>query len=179
MAKASKKISEFSLVQGYLTRLSGGLAVGVVKICERKTGSVTDEELAKKLKVKVTEVRTILNRLHYAGIACYKKTKNRKTGWYSYTWAIKPRRVIELLLEEQAKEIEKLESKQRFEKDYTFFICKDRCSTFPFEIAAEYQFKCPACGKTMDLADNEKMAKGRNKQISDLKKEVEELRKIS
>ena len=173
-----KRVSNFGMVQQYLKNLAGEPCVDILKICERKDDEVTDEELAKKMHLKVTEIRAVLNRMHYMGIACYKKTKNKRTGWYSYTWEIKPRRVVELLLEEQAETIAKLETKQSFEKDYTFFSCKTNCSSFPFEIAAEYQFKCPTCGKTMDLADTEKRTRGVNKQITDLKKEFEELKKV-
>jgi len=167
------------LVQDFLRNVGGEAAIGVTTIYEKKGKQVTDEELAKKMKVKVTEIRTVLNRLHYRGIACYKKTKNKRNGWYNYTWEIKKRRIVELILERQQENIEKLEAKQVFGKNYTFFSCKSNCSIVPFEIAAEYQFKCPECGTTMNAFNYEKRLEEINSQIDGLKKGVGELKKMA
>lgn len=173
-----KNFIRLPLVQEFLQGTGGDAAVGVAIFCEKKNKRVTDEEIAKKMKVKVTEIRTVLNRLHYRGIACYKKTKNKKNGWYNYTWEIKKQRIVELIIEEQKENIEKLEAKQNFEKNYTFFGCKNSCNIVPFEIAAEYQFKCSECGQTMDAFDYSKKLKGINQQIDTMKREVGQLEKI-
>ena len=165
-------------MQAFLRNVGGEAAIGVTTICEKKKKHVTDEELAKKMKLKVTEIRTVLNRLHYRGIACYKKTKNKKNGWYNYTWEIKTKRIVELILEEQKENIEKLETKQDFGKNYSFFSCKNTCDIAPFEIAAEYQFKCPECGETMNSFDYSKRLENINSQIDSMKKEVEKLEKM-
>ena len=166
------------VVQDFLTKVGGEAAVGVTILCEKKGKCVTDEELAKKMKLKVTEIRTVLNRLHYRGIACYKKTKNKKSGWYNYTWEIKKKRVLELILEQQHEMIEKLEAKQSFGEKYSFFNCKNDCEITPFEIAAEYQFRCPTCGETMATFDYSKRLESINSRIEELKGEVGELKKI-
>lgn len=172
------KITRFPIVQDFLKNVGGEYAIDLVKICETKNDGATDEELAKKLRLRVTEVRTILNRLHYRGIAFYKKTKNTRTGWYNYAWGIKSHRVIELLLAEQKEVIEKLETSQSFEKTYSYFSCRKNCTAVPFEIAAEYQFKCPECNGTMEAVNSEERAKKLSKQIIGLKKGVEEMQKI-
>src|SRR3989344_1215572 len=112
MAKQpTKKIYEIQMAQEFLKSVGGEYALELVKICDNKKRPVTDEEIGKKLPLKVTEIRTVLNRLHYRGIACYQKTKNPKTGWYSYTWEVKSNRIAELILEGRAEEITKLERK--------------------------------------------------------------------
>lgn len=166
------------LVQDFLRNVGGESAIGVAIVCEKKGKHVTDEELAKKMKLKVTEIRTVLNRLHYRGIACYKKTKNKRNGWYNYTWEIKKKRIVELILEEQKETIEKLETKQDFNKNYSFFSCRNSCEITPFEIAAEYQFKCPECGETMNSFDYSKKLQNINSQINTLRKGVGELEKM-
>ena len=176
---AKKYFARVPIVQDFLRNVGGEPAVGVASICERKGKRVTDEELAKKMRLKVTEIRTVLNRLHYRGIACYRKTKNKKSGWYNYTWEIKKRRVIELVLEEQKESIEKLEAKQDFGKNYSFFNCKNSCDLVPFEIAAEYQFKCPECGETMNAFDYTKTLQDINCQIEKLRKEVVKLKQLA
>jgi len=167
------------IVQEFLRNVGGEAAIGVATIYEKKGKRVTDEELAKKMRLKVTEIRTVLNRLHYRGIACYKKTKNKKNGWYNYTWEIKKKRIVELVLEAQQENIEKLEAKQAVGKNYSFFSCKKNCGVVLFEIAAEYQFKCPECGETMNSFDYTERLQNINSQIEELRKEVGELKKVA
>ena len=153
------------LARNFIVNTAGEKAVDLVRVCQDKKKRFSDEEIAKQTKMKITEVRAILNRLHYRGIACYDKKKNNKTGWYSYTWEIKTKRIAELIIEEQGGKIENLEKKLGFEKDYVFFSCKQMCDSVPFEVAAEYQFKCPKCGGTMEIVDNKKRIKDIKKQL--------------
>jgi transcription initiation factor TFIIE subunit alpha len=175
MAK-SKGLSDLPVIQEFIKQVGGEFALDLVQYCEKKTSEVTDEEIAKKTKAKITDIRTTLNRLHYRGIAYYQKTRNQKTGWYSYTWSIKTKRIAELIIEQQTEQIEKLEKKRDFEKNYVFFNCKKGCGSHPFEIAAEYQFRCPECGKMLESTNNEKKLKEIDKKIQEIQKQVAELR---
>jgi transcription initiation factor TFIIE subunit alpha len=171
-------VLQFQGAKELLETIGGETAVKITKIYEKKDKKVTDEEVAKKLKLKVTEVRTILNRMHYRGVSCYHRTKNSKTGWYSYSWEIKTRRVLELLLEQHIERIEKLEKKKSFEENYALFSCKKNCDYIPFEIATEYLFKCPECGALLEAVDNKKRMKDFESQLEMLKKEREKIEKI-
>ena len=158
--------------------VAGDYAVGLIKVYEKKRKSLSDEEIARALKLKVTEVRTILNRLHYRGISFYHKSKNRKTGWYSYTWDIKIKRLAELLLEVQEERLEKLQNRKVMEGTFVYFSCKKSCDNILFEIAAEYQFRCPDCGENMVAIDIKKQAKETEKQLTTLRDEIVALREI-
>src|SRR3989344_8140025 len=118
---SKKKIYEYFIVKDFLNSVAGDRALELVTICLNKNKPVTDEEIGKKLPLKITEIRTILNRLHYRGIACYNKTKNNETGWYTYTWEIKQRRIVELIIEQHSELLQKLEQKARFEENHAFF----------------------------------------------------------
>ena len=170
-------VLQFQGAEQLLQTIAGDAAIKITKIYETKGKQITDEEIAKKIKLKVTEIRTILNRLHYRGIACYQKTKNSKTGWFSYTWEIKTKRILELLMEQHNERIEKLETKKNFEKNYILFSCQKKCDYIPFEIATEYLFKCPECGSTLGQIDNEKRNAGLQAELEILKKEREEIQK--
>jgi len=172
-----KRIINMPVAQEFLKKVAGEDAIKIARIYEKKGKCVTDEELAKKMKLKVTEVRTILNRLHYRGIACYQKTKNNKTGWYSYTWVIKSGRVANLLLEEMVEKMEKLEAKQAIQSNYGLFLCRNKCNMIPFEVAAEYNFQCPECGTTMEIVDNNKVLKETGQRLEELKGFSVELKK--
>ena len=176
---AKKKIFEYSIVKDFLTSIGGEYAVDLVTICLAKKKPVTDEQIGKKLPLKITEIRTILNRLHYRGIACYNKTKNTKTGWYSYTWEVKTDRIAGLLLEQQAEEINKLEKDMEFEGTHAFFSAGKGLQEYPFEIAAEYGFRDPETTKPLKAIDNKKRVRELKKKIIVMKDEVMELEKAT
>lgn len=179
MQKKKKDILSFFIAQEFLKNIAGEFAFNVIKVCQKKGKSITDEEIGKALGVKITEIRAVLNRLHYRGIACYNKTRNPKTGWYSYTWNIKQNRIAELVLEQYSEEIQKLEKKKQAEKNYTLFSCANSCSNIPFEIAVEYQFKCPECGNTMESIDAQKNLREVNKKIKIMLTDSKEIEKIA
>ena len=176
--KQNKKIVSFATVKVFLEQMGGENAPQLVEIYEKTKTPIKDEEIAEKMNLKVTDVRTILNRLHYRGIANYQKKRNKKTGWYSYTWTIDRKRLLELIIEKQKEEIEKLEEKKQNEEIYSYFSCKKNCHEFPFEIAAEYQFRCPECGRELDCIDNKKRSRRLGIKIEQMKKEIEEFNRL-
>lgn len=173
-----KKIYNLQITADFLTSVGGGYAAQLARIYNRKGKPITDEEIGRKLPLKITEIRTILNKLHYYGIACYQKTRNPKTGWYSYAWEISAKRVATLILERQEEELEKLRGRVEYEKNYAFFSCKNSCNNVPFEIAAEYEFRCPACGAVMDAVNNKTRLRELKKRAGVLEGEIAELKKI-
>lgn len=113
-----------------------------------------DEELAKKLKIKVSEVRTALNKLHNSGLVTYIRNKNNETGWYSYTWTLNEEKITK-----QIKEHEMHNELYAPQEGVVFYFCKD-CglkSAVKFEIAAECLFKCQICNSSLDFLDREKI----------------------
>lgn len=172
-----KSITQLVLVKELLDTVGGQDAIELVKICEKKRKGTTDEEISKKMKKKVTEIRAILNKLHYRGIACYQKSRNQKTGWYNYTWEIKKERIAEIINEQQAENLEKLQQKRNLEADYSFFDCSKCNERAVFEIAAEYNFICPACGGSMTSANDPNMQKELDGRIKKIEKELDVLNK--
>ncbi len=173
-----KSILSFTITKEFLKDIAGDFAFDVVTVCQKKGKNITDEIIGKALGLKITEIRAVLNRLHYRGIACYNKTRNSKTGWYSYTWNIKTNRIAELVLEKYAEELQKLKRKKQLEKNYALFSCPKNCSNTPFEIAVEYQFKCPECGEPMEAIDSQKNNRETNKKLKALEKEAATIEKI-
>lgn len=173
-----RSITSLTLVKDLLDIIGGPGAIELIKICEKKRKPTTDEEISKKMKKKVTEVRTILNRLHYRGIACYQKTRNQKTGWYNYTWKIKKDRIAEIIIEQQTENLEKLYQKKNLEADYSFFDCNKCNERVVFEVAAEYNFVCPNCGGTLTSANDPDAQKELDEKIRKIEKEMEELNRI-
>jgi len=178
VSSLKKQILDLNITKDFLNIIAGQRAVELVKICLEKNKDITDEEISKKLPLKITEIRTILNQLHYRGIACYNKAKTKRSGWYNYTWRIKTERIAELILEQKTEEINKIEKKQADEKNYEIFACNSKCLPVAFEIAAEYKFKCPECGKPMNLIDNKRIFRENKQHIETIEKEMKILKKI-
>ncbi|RLG71079.1 MAG: hypothetical protein DRO04_00570 [Candidatus Iainarchaeum archaeon] len=176
---AKKSLISLKIVRDYLYRLGGEDAVKLVEIVLKKK-QATDEEINKKLKhLRITEVRALLNRLHFYGITYYSKKKDMRSGWYSYTWKIRSNRIAELILAECNEKINKLKEKLEVEADRDLFICNNKCDLVPFEIAAEYRFRCPICGGAMNIMDSKTRSQEIKKELKKMEKEVEILKKIS
>ena len=110
---AKKKLTDIKSIETFLEKTAGAEAVEMVKIWQKNPTDFNDEDIAKKMGLKVTDVRTVLNRLHYRGISDYQKKRNKKTGWYSYTWCVNKKRIVELVTMEQEASLKKLEEIQK------------------------------------------------------------------
>lgn len=171
------KIYKESAFVDFLNKNAGVGAHSVVVALWESRKPMKDEKIAEKTGLKVTEVRTILNRLHYRGIANYEKERNERSGWYNYSWFIDKKKLISLIIEELCEIAEKLEKEKTIKENYTIFICKQGCVEIPFEIAAEYNFKCPECGRDMDCLNPKKLKNEINKKVMSIKKQIETLKK--
>lgn len=172
-----KSVFGYDFVHDFLTNNGGQLAMPLITKYYLSTG-FSDEEVAKKLKLKVTEVRTALNRLHYKGIVEYARKKNKNTGWYSYTWKINNKKILEYLIKDKEEEIVKLNKEIEKMQDYCFFSCKKGCSEAIFEIASQYNFICPDCGKEMSSLDSNIGIKKTNKKINEIETIIKEFKKM-
>jgi transcription initiation factor TFIIE subunit alpha len=175
----SKSITNLVLVRDLLDTIGGQDAVVLVKMCENNRRGITDEEISKKMKARVTEIRTVLNKLHYRGIAEYQKSRNQRTGWYNYTWEIKKKRIAEIIMGQQREVLERLAEKKNLEAEYSVFDCIKCNERTPFEVAAEYNFICPGCGGQMESANTPKKTKELDSKIRKIEQELAVLRRIT
>jgi len=172
-----KSVFNYDFVKTFLNNSGGSLAVPLILKYYSSSG-FSDEDAAKKLKLKVTEIRTALNRLHYKGIVEYIRKKNKNTGWYSYTWKINIKKILEYLIKDKEEEINKLKLEITKMQDYCFFSCEKGCSEAVFEIASQYNFICPDCGKEMSSLDSVIKIKKTNKKIKDIENILKEFKKM-
>ncbi|MFH1788971.1 MAG: hypothetical protein ABH834_06295 [Candidatus Altiarchaeota archaeon] len=111
-----------------------------------------DEDVAEDLKIKATVVRTILNDLHSASLVEYDRSKNKKTGWYTYMWNRRDDKLDEYIGSYLQEKLVKLTSELEGEKTGIKFACK--CSVIPFENAVDAEFMCQECGDQLVEHDN-------------------------
>ncbi|MEM4554299.1 MAG: hypothetical protein QXT25_00420 [Candidatus Anstonellaceae archaeon] len=132
-----------------LIEMGGENTIDVIREFDK---DMTDEELAKKISVKASDVRVVLNRLHTYGLFTYTRVKDKDSGWYTYVWRMCEDKLKEFAAPPQSEG----EAAQNFEGE--FYYCPD-CGPkkfFGFEEAMELEFKCRSCGKDMVFFEQKK-----------------------
>lgn len=135
------------LVRQFLLQTAGENALKIVKEFSEE---MSDEDLARTCKLKVSDVRAVLNKLHGCGMAKYNRIKDKETGWYSYIWNIDPDQVIKVVDGEKARRLSSKESANASET-FEFYNC-EHCKSaqkISFEIAMDSWFKCTGCGSQL------------------------------
>ncbi len=120
----------------------------IVKLSEPKR----DEELASELSVKETVIRTLLNDLHVKSLVEYERTKNKKTGWYTYLWRKRDAKLNEYIIDYLQNKLKDLQNTLDSEKNGSMFKCS--CSKVSIENATETNFVCPECNEPYKESDN-------------------------
>ena len=161
-------------VNKLLQEIVGKDGVLVLKACDLKRG-ITDEGIAKKTGLKLSTIRSQLNQLHYRGLIRYHREKNQETNWYTYTWFTNADKVNEVIAGEWGNYMAKLENQLDYESNYIFYNCGNGCDKLPFELASEYDFKCPECGNELKNINNKAKVKELVKEIKEVKSLVKKL----
>jgi transcription initiation factor TFIIE subunit alpha len=139
-------------VRQNLIGIGGENALAIVR---NFTGNQSDEDLAKRLKIKISDVRATLNKLHNEGLVNYIREKDSETGWYSYSWSLNHDR-MERWADTHAGKLSALGADAGSE----FYFCPS-CgaeSVTNFESAAGCEFRCERCNKMMEFIDEKGLA---------------------
>lgn len=115
----------------------------------------TDEIIEQKTKLKIAEIRSILNHLHSYGFVEYTREKNMQNGWFTYTWKMNTDRALTNFLMIKKKEADRLKSSITSEEGAVFYKCKKGCQKCSFDYALESRFKCPTCNTDLKFLDNQ------------------------
>jgi transcription initiation factor TFIIE subunit alpha len=128
------------------------------------TKEMSDEEIAKRCGLKVSDVRSVLNKLHEYGITTYNRDRDKDTGWFSYNWTVNVIKLYDVLEEKKAKGAQREEEALAYEKSYTFYTCANpTCSgsaqRIPESEAVITTYSCNRCGESLKLFDNSSIIK--------------------
>jgi len=132
---------------------------------------VNDEEIAKRLGLKLNEVRRQLYLLSEQGLVSYRRTKGRNGEWYTYYWKIERDRLLGIIKSRKLITLSKLKERLKYEETNTFYICPNCGIRFTFDEALENGFRCPRCGTSLEFFDNTEI-------IGFLRRKIRELEKI-
>lgn len=141
-----------------------------------KVEDATDEEIASSTGLRINMVRKVLYDLFGKSLITGIRVKDERKGWFVYRWRTR-REEVENFIENQKKKImERLQQRLDYENSSDFYHCgNDECHRVTFENALEGMFKCPSCGKVLNLKRNDKSKKGYVKKIDDIRKDMQQI----
>lgn len=148
-------------LRGKLVEISGEETIEVIKALTKYS---MDDEISKNFSIKISDVRSVLNKLHTFGIVKYIKTKDAKTSWFVYNWYIDLDNLQQLSLSLKNESTSVLESKN----PYDYYFCP-ACMTDEFTVDESYQmnFHCPICSSLLQpVAEKNKNTKPTSKNDS-------------
>ncbi|MCK4319107.1 hypothetical protein KAW38_00875 [Candidatus Micrarchaeota archaeon] len=147
-----KRLSE-PKVREALVEHAGENALPLLKSFE---GSTSDDELSKTLKIKISDVRAALNKLHTLGIVRYNRTRDTETGWFSYFWTINSQK-----MNEWSETVQEKHEKEFVLPEGDHYFCPKckRDSIHNFDSASEYGFRCPLCSSSLDFLEEKHIPK--------------------
>ena len=140
-----------------------------------KAEDATDEEIASSTGLRINMVRKVLYDLFGKSLITGIRVKDERKGWFVYRWRSR-RDEVENFIENQKKKIsERLQHRLDYESSSDFYHCgNEDCPRITFENALEAMFKCPSCGKILNLKKNEKSKKAYAKKIDEIKNDMQQ-----
>ena len=160
-----------TLFETFVRELTGPKGLKIVKKIPDK--GATDSEIEVGTKLKLSEIRNMLNLLHNCGAVEYMREKNMSSGWYTYTWKKTATRLLQNRLTSTRRELKTLRDKSIGTQGENTFIycCKQECATLAFTQAAENNFSCPTCKSGLKSVDA-------GLKLSELEQKVSVLEKV-
>jgi len=149
--KHISKILADSHIRQMLIELGGENALAIIR---NFYGNHSDDELAKKLKLKISDVRATLNRLHNEGLVNYIREKDNETGWYSYSWSLNIQRMERWVSTQNS-----IGGFMKGDAGEEYYFCNacGASSIINFETASNWSFRCERCDRMLDFLDEKKM----------------------
>ncbi|MCZ6584061.1 MAG: transcription factor [Thaumarchaeota archaeon] len=138
-----------------------------------KSKDATDEEIASSTGLRINMVRRVLYDLFGKALITGIRVKDEKKGWFVYRWRSR-RDEVENFIEGQKKKIaERLQQRFNYENSSDFYHCGNQdCPRITFEDALDGFFKCPNCGRVLNLKKNDKAKKAFAYKIDNIKNDM-------
>ena len=136
-------------IRQFLIDAGGEHTLEIVKAFSKE---LSDDDLAKKLKIKISDVRATLNKLHNIGVVQYNRYKDSETGWFSYFWSLNMEKTKGWVDEQMLKD-----SAPSDISSSEYYYCP-KCGTesiYEFAAASDYSFRCPLCNRALEFVDED------------------------
>ncbi|HOW36660.1 MAG TPA: hypothetical protein PLK34_00190 [Candidatus Pacearchaeota archaeon] len=159
------------LIKEAMFNVGGKPAESLVGILDGK--KYTNEFLiAKKLDLTINQTRNILYKLSEQGMVSSTRKKDKKKGWYTYSWKIEELRALEFLRGILDKRIEQLQNQIKNRETVGYYSCTKCNIEFNEENALIQDFTCPECESILERSDNTNVIKAFKRNFEELEKKL-------
>jgi transcription factor E len=142
-----------------------------------KIGRDVDEyTLADKVNLQINFVRSLLYKLYAHKLVSFFRERDKKKGWFIYSWEAHPEKLKYILVRTKEQKIENLEKKLKISEDS--FYCEKCDKTSDYAHAMETMFFCDSCGGHLIAMNSIDVKEKVERQIKALRNEIEEIKKI-
>jgi len=160
------------LIKEAMFGVGGKPAETLVEILDGK--KYTNEFLiAKKLDLTINQTRNILYKLHEQGMVSSTRKKDKKKGWYTYSWKIEELRALEFLKAILDKKFEQIQNQIKNRETVGYYSCTKCNIEFNEENALVQDFTCPECESILERSDNTNVLKAFKRNLEELEKKLE------
>lgn len=136
--------------------------------------NATDEEIASATGLKINIVRRVLYDLFGHSLISGVRVRDPKKGWFVYRWQARRDQTESFIESQKRKILEKLKQRLKYEESNEFYHCGTAtCQKMTFIEAMENLFKCPVCGKTLNLIKDEEFKDALRWKINQIEEELE------
>lgn len=170
--KSIERILENKEVKKLIVDLAGEEALPVVKLLLRQK-TMDENKIAKKIKtmINVNQVRAIMYKLYTRRIVEPSRRRDRKKGWWIYSWTIIPEKIFEILIKDKMKKLKFFQ--ERFaNRELELFECENCGEIVNYQKALENMFSCPRCGAPLKQLRLSKLIPKIEEEIEKLKEEA-------
>ncbi|UXD21383.1 transcription factor [Ignicoccus pacificus DSM 13166] len=119
-----------------------------------KYDSVSEDQIADDLGMKVNDVRKILYKLEEYGLVKNYKERSEDGMQMIYYWYIDREMLNRRLLRLKQQVLEKLKARLKKEEDETYFYCPRDLLRFSYSEAMLHDFTCPRCGTPLEMEED-------------------------
>ena len=154
-----------------ITIVVGKQAEGIIDLLISEK-YVNEFLIAKKMDLTINQTRNILYKISDYGMVSSTRKKDKKKGWYTYSWKIEILKSLLFLRNDLIKKISQINNQINSRETKQFYVCK-RCNiVINEENAMLYNFTCNECGDIFVLKNNEKFLRDLRRNLSRLNREL-------
>ncbi len=132
----------------------------------KKRNEIDEFTLSENLDIQVNKLRSILYKLYNKGLVKFSKRRDKKKGWFIFSWSANPSQLLYLMKKKYSDQIDYY--KKLLSGEY-YFCENNPDKAYTLEEAAETMFLCPICGAPLKSSKQVK---------SEIESKVKELEKV-
>lgn len=136
---------------------------------------VNEFKLAEKLGITINQTRNLLYKISNYGLVSSVRKKDKKKGWYTYSWHFEILKCLEFMKKNYLKKKEQTETHLLRRKEKQFYVCKSCNLEYSEDEALLMDFTCDECGELLTIRDNTNLIKALEKNLKKIERKLQEI----